>query len=517
MRDSSALKNLNNDSAPQQVFPVGRPNGRFALLPKDSVANRNEIPATAPQSARFDFNPQLRGFIITDIVALIVGLLCAWSLAASINSLSFGRHDLVSLSRENLIQVVHSLVLGAGVILWFLHTAHYQMRMPFWVETKKIVEATASAMLIDGFLRFASKHDFSRIWLISDWMFAAIGIILLRAMWRHILQHRGHWQIPTLLVGSGATAKEARLALDSEPGLGYKIVAQIHDLPVAFLQAGSSWQSLCAKHKTGYIVIALDGKDIMNAGQPLAQLIREPVPFSVSPPLQNLPVLGMVPQYFFNRDVMLLTRSHGLDQPLQRFLKRFFDIAVASTALLVASPIMLVVAALVKLDGGPVLFQHKRLGLNGNAFACHKFRTMGINGDMALQRYLEKNPEAREEWQRDHKLREDPRVTFIGHILRRISLDELPQLYNVLKGDMSIVGPRPIILAETKKYDTDITYYYRVRPGITGLWQVSGRNDVSYQQRVQMDSWYVRNWSLWHDIAIICKTIPVVLGRNGAY
>jgi undecaprenyl-phosphate galactose phosphotransferase len=142
---------------------------------------------------------------------------------------------------------------------------------------------------------------------------------------------------------------------------------------------------------------------------------------------------------------------------------------------------------------------------------------MGVNSDAVLKKYLANNPMALAEWQCDHKLRNDPRVTRFGRFLRRTSIDELPQLLNVLKGDMSIVGPRPIIVAETEKYDSDISHYYRVRPGITGLWQVSGRNDVSYKERVSMDSWYVRNWSLWHDIAIICKTIPVVLKREGAY
>ncbi|MGE3623929.1 MAG: undecaprenyl-phosphate galactose phosphotransferase WbaP [Bdellovibrionales bacterium] len=454
---------------------------------------------------------------MTDIVALFLGLILAWLLAATINTVSFDRHTLNSITKENFAQMVNMSVMGTCVILWFLHTGHYQVRMPFWLEAKKIVETAGFVMLIDGFLKFASKQDFSRLWLISNWIFAALGIICLRALWRGILRHRGLWQIPTLLVGNGATAEEARIALDSEPSLGYAVVAQVNDLPVAFQQAGSSWQALCAMTKTDYIVIALDGQDIMNAGQPLAQLMREPVPFSVSPPLQNLPVLGMVPQYFFNHDVMLLTSSHGLDQPLQRFFKRAFDLVVASTALLVFSPFFLLLTALVKIDGGPAFFRHKRLGLNGKAFGCLKFRSMVIHGDEVLHRCLANDPAAREEWQRDHKLRNDPRVTFIGKILRRTSLDELPQLINVLRGDMSVVGPRPIIMAETKKYNSDITHYYRVRPGITGLWQVSGRNDVSYSQRVQMDSWYVRNWSLWHDIAIICKTVPVIIRKKGAY
>ncbi len=519
MQERNALKSsFNTDAAANSAFSTPKAEPRLTALPAAHAAKPTAqvLPFELPQGRR-DFEVQLRGFIVSDIVALILGLLCAWTLAASINTISFGRHDLNSLSRENVTQIIHSLIIGACLILWFMHTGHYQVRMPFWMEAKKVVEATAFAMLIDGFLRFASKHDFSRIWLVSNWVFACVGIILLRALWRKILRHRGLWEIPTLLVGNGPTADEACGALASEPGLGYNIIAHINDLPHAFQQAGSSWQTLCKQYKTRYILIALDGHDIMNAGLPLAQLMREPIPFSVSPPLQNLPVLGMVPQYFFNHDVMLLTRSHGLDQPLQRFFKRLFDIVVASLALMIFSPIFLALTAIVKLDGGGAFFQHKRLGLNGKAFRCLKFRSMVTNADIVLHKTLAENPAAREEWQRDHKLRNDPRITFIGGILRRTSLDELPQLYNVLRGDMSIVGPRPIIMAETKKYNNDISHYYRVRPGITGLWQVSGRNDVSYAQRVQMDSWYVRNWSLWHDIAIICKTFPVIIKRNGAY
>ncbi|MBY0406141.1 MAG: sugar transferase, partial [Rickettsiales bacterium] len=144
-------------------------------------------------------------------------------------------------------------------------------------------------------------------------------------------------------------------------------------------------------------------------------------------------------------------------------------------------------------------------------------RSMVANSAEVLEQYLAANPEAREEWDADQKLKNDPRITAVGAFLRKTSLDELPQLINVLRGEMSLVGPRPIVTAEVDKYDYDIAHYYRVSPGITGLWQVSGRNDVSYAQRVQMDSWYVRNWSLWHDIAILCKTVPALLQSRGAY
>lgn len=481
--------------------------------------NQNQ-PQNQPQilPQRHDVAEALGGFKLMDIAALAVGFVAAWALAFTTNAALFGRYDLsYAALQDGAVKIGQSMLVGFCIILWFAHKGHYRMRMPFWTQTKQVIEAMGIAMLIDIFFRFIVKQDFSRLWMISGWVFAAMGIVCFRALWRSHKCRQGAWSVSTLLVGRGEAAEEARRALASEPTLGFDIVSQVTNLPVAFKNAGHSWRTLCAQHKTDYVIIALDGADLMHTEQAFAQLIREDIPFSVSPPMHNVPVLGMVPQYFFNHDVMLLTHNHGLNQLLPRFMKRAFDILVASCALAVLSPVLLTVAFIVKRDGGPALFGHKRLGRQGKSFPCLKFRSMIINSDAALKKHLEANAEARAEWQRDHKLRDDPRVTRIGKILRRTSIDELPQLLNVLKGDMSIVGPRPIIVAETEKYDNDISHYYRVRPGITGLWQVSGRNDVSYTQRVQMDSWYVRNWSLWHDIAIICKTFPVVFNRNGAY
>jgi undecaprenyl-phosphate galactose phosphotransferase len=206
----------------------------------------------------------------------------------------------------------------------------------------------------------------------------------------------------------------------------------------------------------------------------------------------------------------------ALSLRLQRFGKRAMDVVASGTALLLLSPVMLTIAVLVKRDGGPCLFGHGRLGKNGETFKCLKFRSMIHNSQEVLARHLAENPEARAEWEADHKLKNDPRVTKIGSFLRKSSLDELPQLINVLKGEMSLVGPRPIVAAEVVKYDRAIAHYYSVTPGITGLWQISGRNDVSYDQRVMLDSFYVRNWSLWRDIAIMLKTVPALM-RSGAY
>jgi undecaprenyl-phosphate galactose phosphotransferase len=197
--------------------------------------------------------------------------------------------------------------------------------------------------------------------------------------------------------------------------------------------------------------------------------------------------------------------------------KRSFDVVAALLILALAAPAMLVIAVLVKLDGGPILFRHRRVGAGGAAFPCLKFRTMVVDAERALNNLLAKDAAARAEWEAEFKLRKDPRITWLGRFLRKSSLDELPQLFNVLAGQMSLVGPRPIVYQEVARYSTKIADYYTCRPGITGLWQVSGRNDVSYDERVALDSRYARQWSFGRDLMILVQTIRVVLQRAGAY
>ena len=466
---------------------------------------------------RRDFNRLLRAYVVTDMLAMVFGFVVALALATLINQEFLARGVVSVLSGFDATRVVGLIAVAVSVLLWFQHKGYYRVRMNFWAEAKAVISAVAVAMTFDGFLQFAAKNDFSRLWLMAGWIFAGVAMLGFRAMYRRSLRRAGRWQVATLLVGKGDTARDTRSALESERGLGYTIVAQIDNLPEAFLKSGRSWERLCAQHGAEYVIIALDGSELDNAGHSIAQLTREQVPFSISPPRRNLPITDMAPQYFFSHDVKLLTYSSGLEQPLPRFIKRAFDVAVSGSLLVLISPVMLVLAVMVKRDGGPVFFGHGRIGKNGTVFKCLKFRSMIHNSQAVLERHLAENPEARAEWAADHKLKSDPRVTRFGEFLRSSSLDELPQLINVLKGEMSLVGPRPIVQGEVPKYDRDIAHYYRVSPGITGLWQVSGRNDVTYDQRVQMDSWYVRNWSLWHDVAIMCKTIPALLKRSGAY
>ncbi|WP_112335824.1 sugar transferase [Rhizobium miluonense] len=204
--------------------------------------------------------------------------------------------------------------------------------------------------------------------------------------------------------------------------------------------------------------------------------------------------------------------------PTGGVLKRIFDVSTALTALVLISPLFLLLMLLVKLsDPGPVFYGHRRIGHNGKTFRCLKFRTMVVNGDKVLHSYLQANPKALEEWRATRKLQNDPRVTTVGSVLRKLSLDELPQLINIIRGEMSVVGPRPVVEDELERYETAAIYYLQSRPGLTGLWQVSGRNDVSYESRVAFDTHYVKNWSLSSDMVIIAKTIPAVCLSRGSY
>ncbi|WP_235034954.1 sugar transferase [Roseomonas sp. 18066] len=197
--------------------------------------------------------------------------------------------------------------------------------------------------------------------------------------------------------------------------------------------------------------------------------------------------------------------------------KRGLDILLASTMLLVLMPVMLVITLLVLRDGKGAFFSHRRVGRDGQSFGCLKFRSMVPDAEAALAKLLAEDAEAAELWRNTRKLKRDPRITRIGRVLRATSLDELPQLFNVLRGDMSLVGPRPVVQAElTEHYGTHASHYLAVRPGITGLWQISGRSDTSYAQRIELDVHYVERFSLWFDLVILAKTVPAVLVRRGA-
>ena len=198
-------------------------------------------------------------------------------------------------------------------------------------------------------------------------------------------------------------------------------------------------------------------------------------------------------------------------------VKACLDGILAAAGLVILLPVLLAIAIVVSLDGGPILYAHPRIGRHGRTFHCLKFRSMAVNGDELLAEVLARDEDAAREWAATRKLKNDVRITRLGRFLRASSLDELPQLMNVLRQDMSLVGPRPIVQQEIHKYGEKIAFYYATRPGVTGLWQISGRSNTSYDERVKLDAWYAQNRSFWLDVSILAKTIPAVLKRSGAH
>ena len=215
--------------------------------------------------------------------------------------------------------------------------------------------------------------------------------------------------------------------------------------------------------------------------------------------------------------------THGVyppmrtEMPVGGMAKRALDIVLAVIGILLLLPLILGLVVILKLtDSGPLLYGHRRIGFAGREFRCWKFRTMVMDGDAVLQKYLRENPAKALLWNEQHKLVDDPRVTAIGAVLRKLSLDELPQLLNVLTGEMSLVGPRPVVRAELDHYASSTRHYLSARPGLSGLWQISGRSNTTYMERVQLDRFYVMNWNLWMDLRIIFMTIPAVAMARGA-
>ena len=216
--------------------------------------------------------------------------------------------------------------------------------------------------------------------------------------------------------------------------------------------------------------------------------------------------------------ILGFSSTHNLTKRLSLFWKRFIDIFLLLLSSPLTIPVVLIVTLLIKVTSpGPVFYGHKRTGKNGKEFKCWKFRSMVIDADKQLEKILAENPEMRAEWEKDRKFTNDPRVTKIGKILRKTSIDEIPQFFNILTGEMSFVGPRPVTEPELAKYGKKAEFILSVKPGLSGMWQISGRSDTGYEERVTLDSYYIQNWSVWLDIWIIIKTVAVVLRGKGAY
>jgi Undecaprenyl-phosphate galactose phosphotransferase WbaP len=407
------------------------------------------------------------------------------------------------------------VALFAAMLFYFAVKGRYREPIPFWTETRMVV--CTSLWAIGGEVVFGLQtsdvpsRPTSIILLALPLLVLPILATAANRLAKRTLSSAGLWTLPVVVIGDNQGTVET--ALKTDRSLGYRFVSRVDPDAVLAAPAGSSrlWPIL-NRYRARRLMIVVEGD---RQRQLIECALRERVPFALVPP-DGFPAFPFEPSSFFSHDTMLLSFRDGLSRPFARIAKVAFDVSVAAMLLVITSPLFLILAIINRLDGTPTLFAHQRVGAHGESFYCLKFRTMVVDADQVLAEALARDPDLAAEWATTRKLVNDPRVTRVGRFLRKTSLDELPQLINVLRLEMSLVGPRPIVESEIQFYGEDIAQYYAIRPGLTGLWQVSGRSSISYARRVQLDVWYVNNWTIWHDIVVLLKTIPAVLGRQGA-
>jgi Undecaprenyl-phosphate galactose phosphotransferase WbaP len=392
-------------------------------------------------------------------------------------------------------------------------------------ELRRATAGTTLGFLFIGALTFFLRvaDDYSRLVFLGAWLIALVCVPLGRAFVRHRFKRRRWWGYPVLVFGAGDAARMLVATLGSRPEVGLRAMAvldgkaterEICGVPV--VKSVEKAEQLARAMGVRHAIVAMPEAP---RAQLLALLESHASAFPhvyVIPDLDGLSSLGIHARDMCRMLTLELRKSLLLPGP--RITKRAIDLTVATAVAVACAPLIALIALLIKLESrGPVFYSHERIGRKQQAFRVWKFRSMVSDADRVLRDYLAKHPELADEWARDHKLRNDPRITRIGRILRKTSLDELPQLWNVLCGQMSLVGPRPIVRDEVARYEEAFSLYTQVLPGLTGMWQVSGRNDTTYAERVALDMYYVRNWSPWLDIYLLARTVSVVLSGSGAY
>ncbi|EPL7195390.1 undecaprenyl-phosphate galactose phosphotransferase WbaP [Klebsiella michiganensis] len=460
---------------------------------------------------------------LSDFISFIVSIYLAMGLL----SITLNQNEqFVFLDQTDGWIALHWLLAFCCVGWYSMRLRHYFYRKTFWFELKEILRTLVIFAVIEIAVISFTTWSYSRsLWMLT-WIFVLILVPVSRMLTKRILNTLGYWQRDTWIIGSGDNAYEAYKAISSERNLGLNIVGFIASEEgrsakesidgVSVLSNDVSWLETKDK-KTQFIVAVESHQSEMRNAWLRNFMIKGFRYVSVIPTLRGMPLDSTDMSFIFSHEVMIFRVQQNLAKWSSRTLKRLFDIAGSIAIIIVLSPILFYISRKVKKDGGPAIYGHERIGKGGKPFKCLKFRSMVINSKEVLENLLATDFEAKQEWDATFKLKNDPRITKIGGFLRRTSLDELPQLFNVLKGEMSLVGPRPIITAELERYNDEVDYYLLSKPGMTGLWQVSGRSDVDYETRVYLDAWYVKNWSMWNDIAILFKTIGVVLKKDGAY
>jgi Undecaprenyl-phosphate galactose phosphotransferase WbaP len=414
----------------------------------------------------------------------------------------------------------------------YLFSGLYRFRHVNQVEELRqlFITTTMTFITLFAFNEMMGASKYPAVLFVLGWLMA-LGIVpLVRTIVRRFCSSMGFWGEPVVIIGGGELSTRIVNYLSSNTFHGMRPVAVVDGFGDGLEPEGAGTPALPLIPLDRWLSSSASGSRI---GVHTAIVVTSELPGPMQDSIYRGEHLGFsniitISKQFNTRNfglapldfggVLGLEERHYLLNFIEVLQIRILDLLLIFLSLPLLAPFFFFIMAAIKLDSkGSAFYRQRRIGKDRQEFKVLKFRTMVEKADEVLVKYLEMNPELQAEWDRDHKLKEDPRITRVGKILRKLSLDELPQLWNVLIGEMSLVGPRPIVEAEIERYGERFKYYYQVLPGLTGLWQVSGRNDVNYEQRVLLDEYYVRNRSIWLNLYIIIRTASAVIRRDGAY
>ena len=381
-------------------------------------------------------------------------------------------------------------------LLLLTYEGVYTHRYDFWHESKVIIKSLFySFLILLAYLAITkSAQDYSRAVIILSFLYMAFLLPLSKIMYKKQLYKLGLWQ--------------RRAKVYSEDKFLKKEIYENHYL--GYIDAG--------KRSPRTVFINSRNEDLSTLKYIINQEIGQHHEVIFIPLVDDFDLTHSHIYSLSNTRTNLIVIKNRLKSRYRLYFKKASDALLFLLAFPLLLPLLTYIALKIRKSdpAGPILFKQERMGKNSETFICYKFRTMAVDGDDLLKVYLKENPEEVENYEKYHKYENDPRITKIGHFLRRTSLDELPQIFNVLKGEMSFIGPRPYMLNEKEKIGDNLSTILTVKPGITGLWQVSGRSDIDFFERVELDVWYIQNWNLWMDLVILLKTIKTVLLRDGA-
>jgi Undecaprenyl-phosphate galactose phosphotransferase WbaP len=467
----------------------------------------------------------LAGLVVSDCLAVFLSGYLAFLIRAEFMPLLFPSMRIRPVLLSAYISRAYMIIVWLAV---FSYEKLYTKRHAFWEETRFLIKGSTISFALIMVAVFVTKAFFpiSRAVILFAWLLSLPVLSLSRYLTKTLLIRFGLWRKKVIIIGSTESASAIITAIRQNPTMGYDIVGCLTEerwkigMAIAGVPILGHYDDIEDwKKRTGFEDIIVTFPNVPR--DQLIGLLRRWD--GVSDTIRYIPQTGDLITTGIEIEnigrVLALAVRKNLHKPWNIFVKEVFEFVLAVVMLAAALPLFAAIALAIKLDSrGPVFFKQERFGKRGQVINVFKFRSMRSDADARLKEYFNAHPEARYEWVRYKKIKDhDPRVTRVGRVLRRFSLDELPQLWNVLRREMSLVGPRPYIQEELDQVKQIKSILLQVKPGITGLWQTSGRSLVPFRERLSLDEYYIRNWSLWRDVAILMKTVKVMVTGRGAF